>query len=274
VLLTCDDGLLNALTDMVPILLEEGARCLFFVTGASLQDAPACLWYEELYAMLDQAPGNATVNLDGRLLRRDSVARKDLVRYWWTLVQQLSKLNSEDRRTACGKVRQEWCLPGEWRMYDLADQSAERRHRLINQHELKKLVAHGMTVGAHTLTHPLLKSMPAELAEREIREARSRLEAFLGQEIWSLAYPFGNEGSAGVREMKIAEATGYACAFLNYGGGLLRRTSPHFALSRAHVTPEMELPELEAHLSGLHEELQRRMHRGGGMAREEARQCA
>ena len=53
VLLTCDDGFLNVLTDMVPILLEEGARCLFFVTGASLLDAPMSLWYEELYRMLD-----------------------------------------------------------------------------------------------------------------------------------------------------------------------------------------------------------------------------
>jgi peptidoglycan/xylan/chitin deacetylase (PgdA/CDA1 family) len=274
VLLTCDDGLLNALTDMVPILLEEGARCLFFVTGASLQDGPACLWYEELYSMLDQAPGHAMVNVDGKIVRKDSLAKKDLVRSWWTLVQELSKLNSDERRAACDKVRAEWRLTYDWRMYDPTDERAERRHRLLNQQELKKLVAHGMTVGAHTMTHPLLTSMPGELVEREIRESRSRLEAFLGQEIWSLAYPFGHEGSAGVSEMKIAEASGYTCAFVNYGGGLLRRTSSRFALPRAHVTAEMDLPELEAHLTGFHEGLQRRLHRGGGVVREEVRRCA
>src|SRR5207244_1664957 len=49
VLLTCDDGLLNNLTDMLPILQEEGLRGLFFVTAASAGEAPIMLWYEELF---------------------------------------------------------------------------------------------------------------------------------------------------------------------------------------------------------------------------------
>src|SRR5271165_3810111 len=36
VLLTCDDDLRNTLTEMVPLLQENGFSCLFFVTGASL----------------------------------------------------------------------------------------------------------------------------------------------------------------------------------------------------------------------------------------------
>src|SRR6266545_2911047 len=39
VLLTCDDGLLNNLTEMAPILREEGLECLFFVTGRSAGEA-------------------------------------------------------------------------------------------------------------------------------------------------------------------------------------------------------------------------------------------
>src|SRR5262245_42633896 len=35
VLLTCDDGLLNTLTTMLPILNDFGLSCLFFVTGVS-----------------------------------------------------------------------------------------------------------------------------------------------------------------------------------------------------------------------------------------------
>src|SRR5437660_12896465 len=34
VLLTCDDGLLNNLTEMLPIIDEETLRCLFFVPSA------------------------------------------------------------------------------------------------------------------------------------------------------------------------------------------------------------------------------------------------
>jgi peptidoglycan/xylan/chitin deacetylase (PgdA/CDA1 family) len=263
VLLTCDDGLLNVLTEMVPILLEEGARCLFFLTGASLEDTAACLWYDELYRMLQNAPGDVVLALGGKAVRKDSLAAKNLTGYWWELVQELSDLNSDDRKGAIGSLRTAWRLPDAWQMYDPGDAQAARRYRLLNRQELRQLVTQGMTVGAHTLSHPVLAKMSPELAEREIRECKSRLESYLQQEVWALAYPFGHEGSASVREMAMAEGAGYTCAFLNHGGGLSRRTSPRFALPRAHVTAEMNLAEFEAHLSGFHEGLQR-FFRGGG----------
>jgi peptidoglycan/xylan/chitin deacetylase (PgdA/CDA1 family) len=55
VLLTCDDGLRNNLTDMLPVLEEEGVKCLFFVTGASATDEKATLWYDELFLLLHKA---------------------------------------------------------------------------------------------------------------------------------------------------------------------------------------------------------------------------
>src|SRR3974390_1729208 len=38
VLLTCDDGLGNVVSEMLPILEQEEVRCLFFVTGDSLNE--------------------------------------------------------------------------------------------------------------------------------------------------------------------------------------------------------------------------------------------
>src|SRR5437764_11114058 len=46
VLLTCDDGLLNCLTDMVPDLQAEKVHRLFLVTVASAGAARTVLWYE------------------------------------------------------------------------------------------------------------------------------------------------------------------------------------------------------------------------------------
>jgi len=256
VLLTCDDGLLNVLTDMVPILLEEGARCLFFVSGGSLEDGVNWLWYEELYLMLDDAPKGALVAVGGKVVRKESWTAKDLAAIWSSLVEECSHKNSDDRKIALRSWRREWRLPEDWRVSQ--DMQAARRYHLLNRGELPQLVAQGMTVGAHSLSHPLLSKMPSELAEQEIRECKTRMESYLRQEIWALAYPFGHEESAGVREMTMAERAGYACAFLNCGGGLLRLTSPRFGLPRAHVTGQMNLAELEAHLSGFHDALQKR----------------
>src|SRR5579863_3057140 len=52
VLLTCDDGLLNTLTDMLPRLRELDVRFLFFVTGSSMEERASMLWYEQLFLWL------------------------------------------------------------------------------------------------------------------------------------------------------------------------------------------------------------------------------
>jgi peptidoglycan/xylan/chitin deacetylase (PgdA/CDA1 family) len=278
VLLTCDDGLLNVLTEMVPMLLEEGARCLFFVASAAVEDdatddGPAYLWYEELYQMLAQAPGERVAAAQGNRAGKSSGGKLDVLGYWEDEIREFSKLSAEDRRAALSALRSRLFLPDDWRMHDSADRPAERRFRLLNRAELCQLVAQGMTVGAHTASHPWLPSMETELARREIQESRSRLESCLQREIWAMAYPFGSEGSAGEREMKMAQDAGFTCAFLNHGGGRFRQTSPRFALPRAHVTSAMEIPELEAQLSGFHERLQRRF-RGHGPAGEANPSCA
>lgn len=263
VLLTCDDGFLNVLTDMVPILLEEGARCLFFVTGASLLDAPVRLWYEELYRMLDAAPGHALLATGSKSARKDTLESTGKFRFWWDLVHELSRLSWDQRKNALDSLRTEWLLPKDWQMYDPADATAERRHRVLNRTELQQLAANGMTVGAHTMSHPILTQMAPELADREMRECREKLEALLGREVWALAYPFGHEGSARAREMRIAAQAGYTCAFVNYGGGVSREATPRFALPRAHVTANMNLPELEANLTGFPQRFQRWNGAGG-----------
>ena len=258
VLLTCDDGLLNVLTEMVPILRDEGARCLFFVTGASLVDGPEYLWYEELYRMLEDAPPETMIGLRKGFVRKDSLSKKEIADSRADLIQGLSALNSEDRKAMIAELRMAWKLPPHWQPYDPADERAERRYRLLNPSELHQLVAQGMTVGAHSMSHPVLARTSSEVAEREIRECRLKLEAHLQQEIWAFAYPFGNEGSAGEREMRMTQAAGYSCAFLNHGGGRESRSSPRFGLPRAHVTGQMGIAELEAHLSGFHGRLQGR----------------
>jgi peptidoglycan/xylan/chitin deacetylase (PgdA/CDA1 family) len=240
VLLTCDDGFVNVLSEMVPILREEGLRCLFFVTGESLKEEPSYLWYEELYQMLAYATnGDATTR-------------------WQELLSRYSEMSAEGRCNAMTALRQSLGLAPNW-PNGSGGSAEERGYLLLNRKQLCALKAEGMTVGAHTLSHMRLSAMSCETASREIHEIRPRLEKHIGEEVWALAYPFGDLASAGEREMKMAEDAGYTCAFYNEGAGCVRRTSSRFALSRTHITSEMNLPEFEAHLSGFHDELRRRI---------------
>jgi peptidoglycan/xylan/chitin deacetylase (PgdA/CDA1 family) len=260
VLLTCDDGLANAVTDMLPILQEEELACLFFVTTRSLAEEPCMLWYEELYlTLLDLPEGTLEGTFCGvpvKTYLNSSPPQRHS--YWYSLVEILSKRDIQSRLGFAPAIRAKFGFPEDW-----SRQRAERgasRFRLLALSEIRQLLAAGMEIGSHTISHPKLSQLPAESSWREIAESRSYLEKTLGVPVWSIAYPFGGTDAVSTREMQMAEKAGYDCAFINFGGGF-RTGTPFFGMPRVHVSLDTTVPEFEAHLSGLHEGLRRRFGR-------------
>jgi peptidoglycan/xylan/chitin deacetylase (PgdA/CDA1 family) len=117
--------------------------------------------------------------------------------------------------------------------------------------ELQQYAAAGMTIGAHTMSHPMLSLMAGELAYAEILQSQLKLEAALQRPVWAFAYPFGNPQSVTRQVLGMPQKAGFEAAFMNYGGGL-GSNLPAFALPRIHVTTETSLAELEANVSGFY----------------------
>lgn len=265
VLLTCDDGLQNTLTDMLPILLELGLSCLFFVTGASLGEKASILWYEELYLLFLAAGNSFTLEWMDEGMRISVATRQQKRGKWWELVKKLSQFDQRRRRQMLDQIREQLGISAERISRYSDDPILRRRFLMLNLAELRQLAASGMSIGAHTLSHPMLSRAPEELAWREIHESRRNFEQALDRPIWALAYPFGDAGSVTQREQGMAEWAGYKCAFLNFGGGL-GAENPPFALPRVHVTAEMGLSEFEAHVSGVHRMLRQHFFRKDHLA--------
>jgi peptidoglycan/xylan/chitin deacetylase (PgdA/CDA1 family) len=249
VLLTCDDGLRSCIDYMIPALREEKLTCLFFITGASLQSAPAMLWHEQLYLALANTPLPFRACLDKPPFQLSVQNGRELSRVHWELLLYLSQFSEKTRRSVNREI-------GGQLKFDLEEAVGSAQHRarflVMNEAELSELARAGMEIGAHTTSHLALSHMPEQLAAHEIAENRAALQRLTGQQIWALAYPFGTPASAGSREYQIAEAAGFTCAFTNCEGSAAYK----FALPRIHITREMDLSELEAHLSGLHYSLQ------------------
>ena len=67
--------------------------------------------------------------------------------------------------------------------------------RILGWDELGRLAEAGVTLGAHTCSHPRLEFLSAMEAEREITDSRSHLERELGLSVTSFAYPYGSVGA-------------------------------------------------------------------------------
>jgi peptidoglycan/xylan/chitin deacetylase (PgdA/CDA1 family) len=260
-LLTCDDGLLNNATEMLPILQQENLSCLFFVTGVSVTDPYTMLWYVELYLMLGHSTqpqfqmtlGDSEV----RFSLRDAAARRS---GWLQLVTSLSRFAADKRRSLLDEIRERLDLPPDWESKYLEDLVLRNRFCMMGHPELRQLVQAGMSIGAHSMSHPVPSQQPEDVFRAEMLSSREVLQEALGQPVWAFAYPFGDEGSVAEREYDLAERVGFQCGFRNVGGPLRSRVRSS-ALPRIHISAGMNLGEFEAHVSGFHEALRARLGR-------------
>ena len=86
-------------------------------------------------------------------------------------------------------------------------------------------------VGSHTVTHPLLSSLPLLLQQDEIRLSKARLEEIVDLPVCSFAYPYGNYTAATV---DIVRDAGFFCA-CSAIEDTVQRYSDSFQLPRFEV---------------------------------------
>jgi peptidoglycan/xylan/chitin deacetylase (PgdA/CDA1 family) len=62
---------------------------------------------------------------------------------------------------------------------------------MLSWSEVRELRDAGVTIGAHTVTHPDLRRLPLAQAAAEMRDSKARIEQALGTAVTSFAYPNG-----------------------------------------------------------------------------------
>jgi peptidoglycan/xylan/chitin deacetylase (PgdA/CDA1 family) len=149
-------------------------------------------------------------------------------------------------------------MSADWKASYLQQPGFQQRFQLMNAGQLRELLDVGMTLGAHTLSHPVLAMCSEESARHEITDSGAVIAQALGEPIPLFAFPFGGAGSVSPRDITLARAAGYDCAFMN-DGGCVPLLPNLFGIPRAHISADMELGEFEAHASGFHGHFQKRL---------------
>lgn len=108
------------------------------------------------------------------------------------------------------------------------------------------LEQHGIEVGAHTVTHPQLDTLPPRLVRRELGEAKLVLEGVLGHAVAHLAYPHGYN-SRTVR--RAAHDAGYTSA-VAVRHALSSQTDEHYRIARLIVRRTHTVADVEDWMAG------------------------
>lgn len=230
VALTFDDGYRDNLDHAWPVLARHQAPWTLYVVRG-FAERTARLWWLELEEAIRALPRVGVDLPDGRF---DAPAetgvekQRAFDRLYWRLrkgpeailLAAISALATQAGIDPAALVERE-CLPTQ---------------------TLRSLAgAPGVTIGAHTLSHPMLARHPEGMARREIADGKAWLEAELGMPVRHFAYPVGDPASAGRREFALAKEAGFASAVTTRPGHLFAGHAEHL-----HALPRISL-------NGLHQ---------------------
>jgi peptidoglycan/xylan/chitin deacetylase (PgdA/CDA1 family) len=236
--LTFDDGYRDNVEHALPVLRRHGAPWTLFVTTEFAQGRGRLWWFEleEAIARLDRV----RLPLDGGVVEFPAGSAQEKHAAFDAIYGTL-RAGPEDRlRAATALLAEQAGL----------DPGALCRDLCLTFEEIAAL-AHepGVTIGAHTLTHPMLAKHDDATARREIVQGKRVLEERLGIPVRHIAFPVGDRGSAGPREFKLAAEAGFATAVTTRPGHLF---PAH--LERLHALPRVSVNGLfqtDAALSAL-----------------------
>lgn len=175
--ITFDDGLRSNITVAYPILQQLRLPAIFFVCPGLIERG-AWLWTHEMRQRLASLASaelrELGMHLGSPILRE-------------ALVEWMKRLPFAERRAAEAQIRAATPRfvpsPAERAEFDLATWD-----------ELRHLDPAIVSIGSHTMTHPILSSLDAAHTEREIRDSREAIEREIGRPADLFCYPNGDFG--------------------------------------------------------------------------------
>lgn len=231
-LITFDDGYLDNYQLAFPILRRHNVPAAFFIATGFI-DKPTLPWWDEICWLLRTSPHprlSLTPWISQPLLLQpacDTAIALVLARYK-SLPSDEAATMLRALREAAG-VRHPEDVSGHWMNWDM----------------IREMARGGMTIGGHTVNHPVLSRMPKEQQYQEISGCAARLKAEVGIDMEYFAYPVGNRNSFNDDTRECLDAMNVRHAF-SYYGGYATQASPRFDIPRVAMERHILKHEFEA----------------------------
>ncbi len=206
--ITFDDGYADNASVAVPILCRLGLTATFFITTGALNGGR--MWNDTVIEALRRAPAGLldlqTEGLGCYPLGDDASRRTAIDR----VIAAIKRRPYGERQALVARIAS-------------AAKAALPDDLMMTAAQVRGLLAAGMSVGGHTVTHPILSRLGDAQAEREIAAGKSELERICGAPVELFAYPNGVPGvDYEARHVEMVRRCGFCAAFTTAPGVAVR----------------------------------------------------
>lgn len=119
------------------------------------------------------------------------------------------------------------------------DSKPDTQKSVLSWPELRQLVNEGVTLGAHTVTHPIMTQLSPEDVRFEIAQSQSDLQREIGTTLPIFCYPSGGHDDSIVA---LLQENGFRLAFTTLDGQNDLRHADLLRLRRTNITRRTSLP--------------------------------
>lgn len=194
---TVDDGYEDFYANGLPVFEAYDCPVSCFVVPGVI-DGETWFWWDKLEWILGKIPrGGVATSLLGESLRVAYNTREERRALQVTFTERLKLVTAE--------VRDDY-------LQDLAIAAgvelparAPEPYQVMSWDRLREIERRGVTVGAHTMTHPILSRCDDVRSAYEIEESVRRVAANVSRPSTIFCYPNGQPGDFGPRETRVLE---------------------------------------------------------------------
>lgn len=228
VLITFDDAYVDFAEHAWPVLRRMGLPVTVFVPTAYPDHPERLFWWDRLYQAVTNPARNALNTPEGRIPLRSARQRRHAFK---RLREHVKTLDHDAAMAWIASVCGEPVAPPE--------------PTILGWDALRHLAHQGVTLGAHTQTHPLINRISLARAQAEALGSLEDLQREIGEVLPIFAYPSGGVNTQVAAQLALA---GFVLAFTTERGLNNLRTADPLRLRRINVGVQTPLAGLRAQL--------------------------
>jgi peptidoglycan/xylan/chitin deacetylase (PgdA/CDA1 family) len=238
---TFDDGYADILSNAYPILKQAAVPFAVYIIS-DFPDQKAVLWWYLLDDLVTEQP---TIRFEwkGQTYSFDCSTPTGQA-HANAVLKRLIKLTSPNEQPGLFNVL--------FAPYHL-DLYQKTRELALSWQQIEQLSADDLvTIGAHTVTHPVLANLDGNNVREEIIVSRQKIQPHLAKPVDHFAYPYGGLGESGWREVGIVKELDFKSAVTTRYGNIQWGHQQYLeCLPRLNVPALGGLDSLELAINGL-----------------------